>query len=208
MIKNIFFKKGLKVASIMILVSMIGLQEGWTMEEGDSRPGKKIGHKKKTNKEWLDDANRKLSDIQFWLGMKKIERGYYVEAHWWLEQAAKYGHLRAQYNVGILYQNGWGVSESQTNALNWFKSAKKGGHPKARMGVANAYYNMGIECYKSWLRCYKGENTAEVLEYFQKALDCFERAKKNGDQQAQEKIDVLLGIKVRKPIGSSFPKTS
>lgn len=47
----------------------------------------------------------------------------YTEPFKWLKAAADRGHTRAQYNLGMMYKNGWGVSSDYAKSQELFKSA-------------------------------------------------------------------------------------
>ena len=60
---------------------------------------------------------------QFEAGMRALERQHYSTAmRAWL-QLADEGHARAQNNIGHLFEEGLGVSQNYTTALNWYKKA-------------------------------------------------------------------------------------
>jgi len=40
-----------------------------------------------------------------------------------LRKAADQGHVNAQYNLGTMYENGWGVPENWSEAMRWYRSA-------------------------------------------------------------------------------------
>jgi len=63
--------------------------------------------------------------------------------------AAKRGDAEAQFNVGVSYANGEGVSKNLFQAVYWFRKAAEQGH-------ANAQYNLGV-CY------YDGEGVSKNL---------------------------------------------
>jgi hypothetical protein len=51
-------------------------------------------------------------------------------------QAAEQGYAEAQYNLGVMYANGEGVPEDDTEAVKWYRKA-------AEQGLAKAQYNLG-----------------------------------------------------------------
>ena len=50
--------------------------------------------------------------------------------------AADQGHAKAQYNLGLMYDEGRGVPQSDTEAVKWYRKAADQGHAKAQ-------YNLG-----------------------------------------------------------------
>nr|AOG62267.1 SEL-1-like domain containing protein [uncultured organism] len=49
-------------------------------------------------------------------------------------RAAKQGDVYAQYNLGVMYANGYGVPENDREAVKWYRLA-------AEQGLAAAQYN-------------------------------------------------------------------
>ena len=52
-------------------------------------------------------------------------------------QLAEQGVAEAQYNLGVMYDNGQGVRQNYAEALRWYRKA-------AEQGVAEAQYNLGV----------------------------------------------------------------
>ena len=69
--------------------------------------------------------------------------GRYQEARAILEPLAREGDAAAQYAMGIVYANGFGVPESKSTALDWFKQAASQDHGRALYHVG-LYYDRGI----------------------------------------------------------------
>jgi TPR repeat protein len=61
----------------------------------------------------------------------------YVRAVEFYKRAAAMGHIRAQYNLGWMYENGRGVTEDDKLAVDWFRKA-------AEQGYARAQYYLGV----------------------------------------------------------------
>jgi len=55
----------------------------------------------------------------------------YVQAMSWYKKAANRGNALAQYNIGMLYENGHGVSQNHETALVWIKKAAANGYKDA-----------------------------------------------------------------------------
>ena len=55
----------------------------------------------------------------------------------WYRLAAGQGHASAQYNTGVLYENGQGVTHDFKEAAKWYRRAADQGH-------ASAQFNMGV----------------------------------------------------------------
>ena len=64
-----------------------------------------------------------------------------------IRRSAEQGYADAQFNLGLAYYRGEGVSQDYTQAVSWYRKA-------AEQGVAAAQYNLGV-CY------YKGEGVSQ-----------------------------------------------
>ena len=59
------------------------------------------------------------ADIQ--AGLDAAKRGDFVWAFRELKPFAEQGNADAQYNIGVMYRNGDGVSQEYENAIKWFE---------------------------------------------------------------------------------------
>ena len=85
-----------------------------------------------------------------------------------LKKQAAAGDAKAQYNLGVAYANGYGVSEDKSEAARWWRKAADQGYVKAefRLGVA---YDLGDIVPR---------DEAESVSWYRKAAD-------QGDVEAQ-----------------------
>ena len=60
-----------------------------------------------------------------------------AEAVKWYRKAAEQGHESAQFNLGVMYDNGEGVTEDDAEAVKWYRKA-------AEQGYDSAQYNLGV----------------------------------------------------------------
>ena len=76
-------------------------------------------------------------------------------------QLAEQGVAEAQYNLGVMYENGQGVRQDDAEAFRWYRKA-------AEQGVAEAQYNLGAMYYSG-----QGvrQNFHLSKEWFGKACD-------------------------------------
>jgi uncharacterized protein len=56
----------------------------------------------------------------------------YAEAMRWYRKATDQGHARAQYDLGLLYQNGLGVPKDIRQARAWMRKAAATGNVDAK----------------------------------------------------------------------------
>ena len=92
----------------------------------------------------------------------------------WYRKAAHQGLAHAQYNLGIMYDNGEGVPENDSEAVKWWRKA-------ADQGDADAQYNLGIMYDKG----------LGVPENNIRAYVWWSMAKTQGHVKAANKIDIL-----------------
>ena len=70
--------------------------------------------------------------------------GRHEEAFKKLYKLAKEGHLKAQYEVAMMFNNGIGVAKDKEEAWNWFIRAAKGGNVDAQVELG-AHYEAGAD---------------------------------------------------------------
>ena len=70
-------------------------------------------------------------------GMKAYESGDYATALKEWKPLAEQGHAEAQNNLGVMYDNGFGVTQDYKAAFKWYKLA-------AEQGYATAQLNLGV----------------------------------------------------------------
>ena len=72
-------------------------------------------------------------------GMKAFERKDYAVAFEQWRPLAEQGMIEAQYNLGLLYFNGYGVEPDPAEALKWYLAAAEQGYARAQYRVAEIY---------------------------------------------------------------------
>ncbi|ENZ8900255.1 tetratricopeptide repeat protein [Neisseria gonorrhoeae] len=82
-------------------------------------------------------------------------------------QAAEQGNAAAQFNLGVMYENGQGVRQDYVQAVQWYRKASE-------QGDAQAQYNLG-------LMYYDGRGVRQDLALAQQWLG---KACQNGDQNS------------------------
>lgn len=87
---------------------------------------------------------------------------------------AQNGDAEAQYNLGLMYYNGYGVRQDKSEAVNWYRKAAEQGH-------ASAQFNLG-------LMYGKGEG---VKQDYTEAVNWLRKAARQGDTDAQELLKEL-----------------
>jgi TPR repeat protein len=89
-------------------------------------------HEKRANEQ------KKIAlEILFNLGMAAYNIQNYVIALDKFQKAANQGSAKAQYKLGVMYNNGYGIVKNERTAVEWFQKA-------ADQGDAHAQYNLSL----------------------------------------------------------------
>jgi len=107
-------------------------------------------------------------------GVAAYAAGDYATAYRSWFPDAEQGDAKAQFNLGIMYYEGTGVPENDTEAVKWYRMA-------AEQGDVSAQYNLG-NMYG------KGEG---VPEDYVKAYMWWLLAKAQGDKEAAGNLDIV-----------------
>ena len=70
---------------------------------------------------------------------KAYRSGDYAKAAKELEYIAEEGDARAQYDLGLLYDTGRGVPQSNEKALQWYRKAAEQGNAVGQNNLADMY---------------------------------------------------------------------
>jgi predicted aspartyl protease len=89
------------------------------------------------------------------------QQGQFVRAYQMFQPLADLGIAEAQYSLGVMSENGWGVPQDYAEALRWFRKA-------ADQGNTLAQYNLAFMHKKGWG---VPQDYAEALRWFRKAAD-------------------------------------
>ena len=113
-----------------------------------------------------------------WAGLDEavaaLKRGDYATAFREFRPLAEQGNANAQYNLGIMYDNGQGVSQDYAGAVKWFRKA-------AKQGVAEAQFELGFMYDKG----------LGVPQDYAKALQWWRKAAERGYAKAQSKLGFM-----------------
>ena len=107
-------------------------------------------------------------------GKAAQDRKDYAEAARWYRKAADQGNADAQSDIGVLYQNGWGVARDYAEAMRWYRKA-------ADQGTAFAQNKIGFQ-YQMGQGV--AQDYSEAIRWYRKAAD-------QGDAVAQNNIGCL-----------------
>jgi TPR repeat protein len=79
------------------------------------------------------------ANADFASGMKAYEAGNFETAIRELSPPAKQGDANAQYQMGLIYNNGDGVPQNYNKAATWFRRAAMQGHVDAQVALGRMY---------------------------------------------------------------------
>lgn len=90
-----------------------------------------------------------------------VHRGEYHVAFQLTSPLAEKGDARAQFNIGYMYANGWGVKRNLAEAIKWYRKAAEQGLEIAQHYLGLAYFNGdGVE-----------RDDAEAARWFKRAAE-------------------------------------
>ena len=113
---------------------------------------------------------------EFARGVTAYNAGDYVKAAVEFLIAAQKGDVRAQLNLGLLYDQGQGVEQDYAQAVMWYTRAAQGGDAMAQANLAAMYFDgLGVE-----------QDDKKAAQWYLKAAQA-------GNPIAQYNLGVLYG---------------
>ena len=115
-------------------------------------------------------ARAQSADALYEAGKKLYDEKKYTEAVKKLTPAAQKGHKKAQYHLGRCYDKGYGVTEDNQKAYQWYLKGAQQGHGKSQYQLAKCYMKgKGVAKdtakAKAWiLKAVKNDKAKEKLE--------------------------------------------
>jgi len=115
-------------------------------------------------------ARAQSADALYEAGKKLYDEKKYTEAVKKLTPAAQKGHKKAQYRLGRCYDKGYGVTEDNQKAYQWYLKGAQQGHGKSQYQLAKCYMKgKGVAKdtakAKAWiLKAVKNDKAKEKLE--------------------------------------------
>ena len=96
---------------------------------------------------WMLLAYEGDTEAQFKVGVlftnDQFSQPDFEQAVYWYKQAARQGHVLAQYNLGHQYLMGVGVRKNELTAMQWWQKAAESDHALAQFNIGRAYF-LGI----------------------------------------------------------------
>ena len=74
-------------------------------------------------------------------GLAAAQSGDYATALQEWRPLAEQGNALAQYNLGFMYDNGYGVPQDYVEAVKWYRLAAEQGHARAQTNLGIMYEN-------------------------------------------------------------------
>ncbi len=152
------------------------LEERVPSSEGKSNPGStgpaKVSAAKRVTaigRGWRRDSSAGADNARIRNGQAAFNSQNYAEALKIWRPIAERGVPAAQYNLGFMYESGWGVVRNDQEAAGWYRSAADQGHAKAQFNLGRLYMEgRGVEQNKG-LGLYWIQNAADGDD--QRAID-------------------------------------
>ena len=80
-----------------------------------------------------------MPSADFDKGLDAYDRGDYATALREFKPLAEQGDAYAQYNLGVMYDNGQGVTQDYKTAVKWFRRAAEQGNSFGQNALGNMY---------------------------------------------------------------------
>ncbi len=110
-------------------------------------------------------------------GAAAAKRGDHATALREWRPLAEQGHAEAQYNLGVMYDRGLGMTQDYAEAARWYRKAAEQGHARAQHDLGVMY----------------GEGQGVPQDYA-RAVKWFRKAAEQGYAYAQSNLGVMYGI--------------
>jgi len=94
-------------------------------------------------------------------GLSAYNAGKFSDAANYFKQAADQGDAGAQYNLGLMYNDGQGVTSNRKEAAKWFQKAAEQGFAKAQ-DILGLMYSNGKVVPRDYILAYMWFNLAGI----------------------------------------------
>jgi len=110
---------------------------------------------------------------------------YFKKAHPGLQTEADRGQGKAQFELAVMYNNGYGLTKDESLALSWLRRSAESGYPNAEYSLGKLFFE-GKQVDQSYL---------QAFEWYKKAAD-----------QGYAQAEATLGIMYE--MGFGVPKSN
>lgn len=164
-------EKGKILLGIAVLLAALNLAL-WASHSRTAPSGLNLSHI-----QTRADAGDSDAQLQLYFAFKNGELGLTADpkaAITWLRKAAEHGSPKAQNLLGIAYEKGADIEQSEEEALVWYTRAASGGNADAQGNVGRMHH--------------LGKGTPQD---YKKAAEWYEKAAVNGQSEAQHNLGNL-----------------
>ena len=139
-----------------------------------------LANKQKELEKAISKAKAGDAEAQYQMGLKYYNGRVnvdvdYKKAFEWYQKAAEQGHVKAQNNLGLMYQTGQGTSKDIQKAIYWYEKAVEQGNVKAHVNLGHVFYFA----------------RGSVEQNYERAHELYQRASEEGDVEAKYKLGVM-----------------
>ena len=108
----------------------------------------------------------------------------------WYRKVAKRGYADAEFNLGVMYEKGWGVEKNESTAVEWYRKAAEQGHPSAQLHLGVMYEkgcgvdkneSIAVEWYRKVARKRYADAAADAQCYLDRLTKSLRKRKKPRD---------------------------
>jgi len=106
-------------------------------------------------------------------GYQSYLKGHFEAAHEEWLPLAELGDAEAQFNMGVMYDEGAGVQQDLATAAEWYKKAAEQGFVDAQANIGMMYYHgQGVPCDHKmaveWLQMAANQGDSEACDFIRK----------------------------------------
>ena len=116
-----------------------------TTVESKKKAASRVVPQRKRNSSYSSSSNSYQTQLSaeemYKKGKENYEKGYYSEAVKWLRKSTEQGYAAGQNGLGVMYSNGYGVSQDYSEAVKWFRKAAEQGNAKGQGSLGWMYRN-------------------------------------------------------------------
>lgn len=177
------------------------------------------------DKDLLSKAKNGNKEAQYEIGKYYHKKQSYQEAYQWYLLAAEQGEVRAQNNLGVLFDDGDFVLQNKQEAVKWYKLAADQGYATAQNNLGVMYaIGEGVEQDDAeaikWYKLAADQDYAEsqynlgtiyengdgVAKDIFEAINWYKQATINGHTDAPYQLGLLFfnGDEIKKNISESY----
>ena len=97
----------------------------------------------------------------------------YKKAFYWYKKAADQGDAKSQYNLAIMYLNGYGIEMNKSKAVEYYRKSAEQGDSDSQLQLGIRYLNgegvsQDLKLAKYWLNLSMKNGNVEAEQYLKK----------------------------------------